>query len=143
MFAWMWTNCINACCLHIARNVIVQRLLFCMFRMTSMCCRWWVWSSASLTWLKFSLWYCWSCCANFQIANYAVLISRLASKAKHWHGFNHTMEEHISCVVKTAFFLIYNIGLTRNYLTQEVTEVLVHAYIIKTGLLSSTVLWSS
>ncbi len=41
-----------------------------------------------------------------------------------------TMEEHISyVVVKTAFFHIYNINLTRRYLTQQAIETLVHAYI--------------
>ncbi len=39
------------------------------------------------------------------------------------------MEEHISYVVKTAFFHIYNIGLMRKYLTQQATYKLVHAYI--------------
>ncbi len=39
-----------------------------------------------------------------------------------------TMEEHISYVVKTAFFHIYNISLTRKFLTQQAAETLVHAY---------------
>ncbi len=39
------------------------------------------------------------------------------------------MEEHISYVMKTAFFHIYNISLTRKYLTQQAIETLVHAYI--------------
>ncbi len=39
------------------------------------------------------------------------------------------MEEHISYVVKTKFFHIYNIGLTRKYLTQQAIETLVHSYI--------------
>ncbi len=47
-----------------------------------------------------------------------------------------TIEEHISYELKKpAFFLIYNIGLTRKYLCQQATETLVHAYIIKTGIL--------
>ncbi len=41
------------------------------------------------------------------------------------------VEEHItSCVVQTVFFHIYNIGFTRKYLTQQVTEKLVHVNIL-------------
>ncbi len=67
--------------------------------------------------------------ASMEITNTEITKSNSARNLVVIFDQGMTMEEYISYVMKTAFFHIYNIGLTSKYLTQQATETLVHAYI--------------
>ena len=41
-----------------------------------------------------------------------------------------TMEEHVSCICKSAYYHLRNIALVRKYLTQDATATLIHALVI-------------
>ena len=41
-----------------------------------------------------------------------------------------TVEEHVSCICKSAYYHLRNIAMVRKYLTQDATATLIHALVI-------------